>query len=130
MPKLRLAVALALVLFACTRDKPIEPPNQGGSFSLTFSTPNTDDGALFFELHGPGITAIQAADTGVQLFADSNGTTIRGAMVGQLHIGAVATFDVPDTTRRADYTASVLDVAGTDNNLRVSLNGYALRVEP
>jgi len=128
MPNRRLYVLLALVL-GCTRDRPIEPPSKhAGSFALTLATPNTDDAALFFELRGPGITAIHATNAAAQLFADSTGTTIRGAIVGPLPVGALVRFDVPDTTKLTDYTASVLDVAGPDNTLRESLTGYALRV--
>ena len=131
MPSGRLYVLLALAVLGCTRDKPIEPPSKhAGSFSLTLATPNTDDAALFFELRGPGITAIHATNAAAQLFADSTGTTIRGAIVGPLPVGALVRFDVPDTTKLADYTALVLDVAGPDNTLRASLTGYALRIEP
>jgi hypothetical protein len=129
MPNRRLYVLLALAVLGCTRDKPIEPPSKhAGSFSLTLATPNTDDAALFFELRGPGITAIHAMNTAAHLFADSAGTTIRGAIIGP-PVGTLVRFDVPDTTKLADYTASVLDVAGPDNNLRASLTGYALRIE-
>jgi len=131
MPNRRVYVLLALAVLGCTRDRPIEPPSQqAGSFSLTLATPNTDDAALFFELRGPGITAIHATNAAAHLFADSAGTTIRGAIVGPLSVGALATFDVPDTTRVGDYTALVLDVAGPDNTLRASLTGYALRIGP
>lgn len=130
MPNRRLCVVLALAVFGCTRERPIEPPSKhAGSFSLTLATPNTDDAALFFELRGPGITAIHATNAAAHLFADSTGTTIRGAILGPLPVGALVRFDVPDTTKLADYTASVLDVAGPDNTLRESLTGYALRVE-
>jgi len=129
MPNRRLYVLLALAVLGCTRDRPIEPPSKhAGSFSLTLATPNTDDAALFFELRGPGITAIHATNSAAHLFADSAGTTIRAAIIGPFSPGGLATFDVPDTTRLGDYTASVLDVAGPDNTLRASLTGYALRV--
>ena len=130
MPNRRLYVLLALAGLGCTRDRPIEPPSQhAGSFSLTLATPNTDDAALFFELRGPGITAIHATNAAAHLFADSTGTTIRGAIIGPVRVGALVRFDVPDTTKLAGYTALLLDVAGPDNALRESLTGYALRVE-
>jgi hypothetical protein len=132
MPKLRHSLVIALVLLGCTKDKPIEPiespSRNAGSFLLTLTTPNTDDAALLFELRGPGISAIHTLNPSVQLFADSSGTTIRGALFGPLTVGALVSFDVPDTTKLADYLASVLDVVGPGNGLRSSLTGYSLRV--
>lgn len=128
MPKTLAFAAVALALLGCT-DKPIEPPRaQPGSFLLTLATPHTDDGALFFELRGPDIMKVRSAKSTLQLFADSSGTTIRGAMFGPLAVGAVVRFDVPDTTRLAEYAAVVLDVAAADNSLRASLTGYSLHV--
>lgn len=131
-----LAFVVAVVAQSgCMNDKPIEPPlepppTHAGSFLLTLTTPNTDDAALFFELHGPGITAIRPSNVATRLFADASGTSIRGAIFGPLTVGALVTFDVPDTTKLGDYTATVLDVAGPDNSLRSSSTGYSLRVAP
>ena len=133
MKRVRLAAALLLIALGCSNDRPVAPLVPGasgaGHLTLTFTTPNTDDAALLFELRGPGIKAIRTSNPATQLFADSSGTTIRGAIFGSLTVGALATFEVPDTTTLGDYTASVLDVAGPDNSLR-SITGYSLRVAP
>src|SRR4051812_11714382 len=135
MKKILVVAVAALAQFGCSNDKPVKPveppPTHGaGSFRVTLTSPNTNDAALFFELHGPGITALRPSNPATQLFADSGGTSIRGAIFGPLTVGALLIFDVPDTTKPGDYSASVLDAAGPDNSLRSSLTGYSLRVAP
>lgn len=127
-----LSLAVLVLALGCSNDRPITKPPTGGAGNLTLAlaTPRTDDAALFFELHGPGITALTPTNSAVHLFADSSGTSLRGAVFGVLTNGALITFHVPDTTLRSSYTAAILDVASDSNALRSDLTGYALRIAP
>jgi hypothetical protein len=109
---------------------PPPPPPGAGSLTVTFATPNTDDGAILLELRGPNIQALAAANQGWHFSSDASGTTVRGVVAGNLTPGAVLTFRVPDVGAAASYTATLVDVADRQNRLRSALTGYALTVGP
>lgn len=58
--------------------------------------------------------------------AGQDGT--RAVVFGALATGALATFEVPDVRRAAEYTATVLEVSGADNALRSDLGAHRLTV--
>ena len=109
---------------------PPPPPGQpGGSGRLTasFTSPNSSDGAILLELRGTSIHGIALANSAWKLYADSSGTPIRIAIMGNLSSGALLTFDVPDVTAAASYSATIVDVADMQSKIRAT-NGYTITI--
>jgi hypothetical protein len=96
--------------------------------TVNFVTPRTDDGAILFELKGPSLHGITPANTSLQVYIDSSSSTIRVATFGTLNSGAVVTFTIADTTTLSSYSATLVDVANRQNQLRAPLTGYELRL--
>jgi hypothetical protein len=127
-------VALLVALsagVACSDDPIGAPPQRTGTLTLLLTTPHTDDGAVMFEVSGPPVDSVLAANTSLRLFTRrADGSTVVGVAVGVVTGDALVMLHVPDTTRAAEYTARLLDVADRGNVLRASLAGYALSVMP
>ena len=120
-------VAALFVSVACT-DEPTNPGPGDGTLVMRLITPNADDGALSFEISGP-VDSVSASTGSLQLFTRRlDGSTLLGAVVGELGDGAIVTLHVPDVSAAALYQATVLEVADRDDALRSSLAGYALTV--
>lgn len=127
----RILVVMALVALgaACSQDPTAGSPARSGTLTLHLTTPHSDDGAVLFEVSGPPIDGAMAADASLELFTRrTDGSTISGAIVGDVAGGAVVTLRVPDVGAAAGYTARVLEVADRRNALRPSLDGYAITV--
>lgn len=134
---MRRALALLLLLAACTGDgkkgitePPPPPPEQPepGTLTLTLATPHADDAALVLTVAGPeAITQIQAAGA-LRVHSRGEGTQHRVAVFGAVASGAVLRFAVPDVRRAAGYTATLVEVADTANQVRASTAGYTLSV--
>jgi len=108
---------------------PPPPPPGGGTAIVSLTTPNSDDGALLFELTGPATIHVNPPPSGsVKFFIDSSAATIRVVAAGSVHTGPLLTFTVADTTTLSSYSATVKDVASRQNVLRQSLAGYELKI--
>lgn len=129
-----MAVAASAVgLVACSGDGNGGPPPTGptaGTFAVTLSTPNTDDGAIVFRVTGPGVTQIANAVPSRYMHFDQVGTSLTVVIVGNLADGTLLTFRVPDVSAVSSYSATVLEVADQTNELRGSVGGYGLAVAP
>lgn len=124
-----LLVALLTAGTACSNDPTSSTPRQR-TLHLRLATPNADDGAILFTVHGPPIDTALAANTGLRLFTRrADDSTLVGALVGGVAGGTLVTLDVGDASGAA-YTASVTQVADRHSDLRVSLDGYGLTVAP
>ena len=125
-------VAALLAGAACAGDATGNggPPGSG-TFILRLTTPHADDGAVLFELSGPAIDTVVAANASLRLFTRraNNPSTIVCAIVGPVAGGVVATLRVPASDAAAAYSARVVEVADRQNVLRGSLAGYGLVVE-
>lgn len=88
-------------------------------------TPNSDDAAILLELRGANVHGIALANSAWKLYADTTGTPIRIAIMGNVKSGALLTFDVPDVA--ASYTATIVDVSDAQNSVRAS-TGYSLTI--
>jgi len=123
-------VATLLVSVACS-DESTSVGAGAGTLVLRLTTPRADDGAMTFEVIGPPIDSAVAVNGSLRLFTRRvSGSTVVGAVVGDLVNGAVITLHVPDLGAAARYTATVLEVADRQDALRSSLAGYALTVAP
>jgi hypothetical protein len=124
------AMVAALALAGACRDDPTAGVPRIGRLTVRLTTPNTDDGAMTFEVTGAPIDSVVVANPSLVLFTRRNGATIVGAVAGALAGGAVVTLYVPDGGAAAGYSARVLEVADRQDLLRGSLAGYALTVTP
>lgn len=132
MRRVCMLLALAGLLFgAACADAPTGTGGpRAGTLIVRLTTPQTDDGAVLFELSGPPIESVAAVNASLRLFTRrTNDATVVGAVVGAVTNGTVVTLRVPDVGAAPRYTARVLEVAGRDNVLRASLTGYALTVD-
>jgi hypothetical protein len=111
--------------------QPPPPPPPGGSgpgrLTTNLTTPNSDDAAILLELRGSSIHGITLANSSLKMFADSSGSPIRIMIAGSLSSGALLSFDVPDVGAVGSYSATLVDVANTQNQLR-GKSGYSLSV--
>jgi len=125
------AMVAALVAGSACSDNPTSGSVRAGTLILRLTTPHADDGALTFEVSGPPIESAMAAHASLRLFTRRvDGSTMVGAVVGNLANGAVVMLHVPDVGAAARYTANVLEVADRQDALRTSLTGYALTAAP
>jgi hypothetical protein len=123
-------VAALFVSVACS-DESTSAGAGAGTLVLRLTTPHADDGAMTFEVIGPPIDSAVAVNASLRLFTRRvNGSTVVGAVVGDLINGAVVTLHVPDVRAAAGYTATLIEVADRQDALRASLAGYALTVDP
>jgi hypothetical protein len=123
-------VAALFVSVACS-DESTSAGAGAGTLVLRLTTPHADDGAMTFEVIGPPIDSAVAVNASLRLFTRRvNGSTVVGAVVGELINGAVVTLHVPDVRAAAGYTATLIEVADRQDALRASLAGYALTVDP
>jgi hypothetical protein len=77
------ATVAALSVGAACSDDPTTGSARVGTVTLRLTTPHADDGAMTFEVSGPPIDGVSAADGSLQLFTRRVGeSTIVGAVVG------------------------------------------------
>ena len=126
-----IALLVAVSVIAACADEPNGVPQRAGTVTLRLTTPNTDDGAVLFDVSGPQVDTALAASSSLRLFTRRvDGSTVVGVVVGVVTSDVLVTLQVPDTSRAAEYTARVLEVADRQNALRASLTGYTLTVMP
>jgi hypothetical protein len=128
---LLMSAVSAVGLVACGGDgngdlSPTGPT--AGTFAVTLSTPNADDGAIVFRVNGPGITQITNGNPAHYMHFDQAGSAITVVIVGDLEDGTLLTFRVPDVDAASSYGATVLEVADRTNELRGSVGTYGLSV--
>jgi hypothetical protein len=131
MRKLWILAAAALLLdgAACGRDA--SSPAQPRTLRVSLATPNTDDGAILFEVSGPAIDAVAPGNASYRLFTRRIGsTTVRAVVAGPVANGILVTLNVPDVGAAGTYTAGVTEVVDRHNQLRSQLSGYLLSVAP
>ncbi|HWC75722.1 MAG TPA: hypothetical protein VG454_17480 [Gemmatimonadales bacterium] len=107
---------------------PPPPPPGGGTVSVSLTTPNSDDGAILFELKGPSIHGITPKSSSLQMYIDSSSAPVRVAVLGSVTSTTFLTFTIADTTTLPSYSATLVDVANRQNQLRASLAGYQLKI--
>jgi hypothetical protein len=93
------------------------------------TTPNSDDGAVRFELRGPSIESPTAAHASFQLQLDTVSATVwQVLVVGNINAGGLLAFQVPDVSAATSWSAKIIEVADRQNSVRSSLVGYSLTV--
>lgn len=139
MTRFMRVILVAAVIAACTDSpppsgippEPPPPPEQLAPTSLLVSLkgPVSDDGALLFELKGPGLGAVTPADStwafSSEMIRDS---VLRVAIVGNVSNGALLIVRLTDRRDVSFYQARVLDVTDRTGQLRDSLAAYSIQV--
>lgn len=119
----RALLAIGLALAACT-DSPTAPAPEPGELIATLQSPNGAEGATVVQLSGTGLGAVRADSAGL-VFSERQGDLTRVALV--LPTPGAVRFRVQVPNVHTPPSATVLEVAGADNQLRGSLSGYSVR---
>jgi hypothetical protein len=124
------ALVLAGLVAGCSDDTVTSSTPQARTFMVVLASPNGVDGAILFDVAGGAVVNPKGASLPAsQVFARSvDASTTRIAVVGNIAPGGVVTFEVTESARSSDYSATVLEVADRDNELR-DLTGYSLSVD-
>jgi hypothetical protein len=121
-------VAGALLLAGCS-DGPARPPEpQPGVLTIVLEGATGSEAAVIVALDGPdAISRVEAASGELRHHARSEGNHTRVAVFGTLESGTLLRIWVPDVQQANRYSASVLEVAGSDHRL-IAVDGYRLQV--
>jgi hypothetical protein len=131
MTRLRLAAAATcgLLLAACSSSNGGGTGPVAGSLSVTYSTPNADDGAVLLTLAGAEIDSVSFGSY-VGYTRKVNADSVVVVVAGHLAAGTLVTFTVPDKNASASYHAHITQVAQRSTYAQRSLAGYSVSVGP
>ena len=126
------ASAVVVALLACDGDpKPPtgpQPVTGPGFVRVQFTTPNTDDGAVYFTVRGAPIDSLISVYT--LLSADSGPDEKQVITAGAIRTGGIVIFWVPDRSALAGYTAVLRQVATRGSYELRDLEGYSVAIIP
>ncbi|MBT8488170.1 MAG: hypothetical protein HKN72_16945 [Gemmatimonadetes bacterium] len=110
----------ALFLTACSDEGPVSGP---GTITATLVGPNGSEGAAVVSLLGDGIGSVSGVGN-TSVHARSGDSSLRVILIDQT--GGTLSFEVavPDTTQPPAVV--IHEVAGPDDALRPSVDGYTL----
>ncbi|MGD8319657.1 MAG: hypothetical protein PVJ02_04370 [Gemmatimonadota bacterium] len=115
-----LAVGIAV---ACGDQGPHSGP---GTLTATVVSPNGTEGSAVLSLFGEGIGEVRALDGAV--FSERRGDSVRVVVLADTPGSLRFLVAVDDTTR--PVTASFIQVADGEDQLRTSLGGYTVEFRP
>src|SRR2546430_17651350 len=106
----RFIAAIAIVALAGLADcKSEASPPTPGTVTVSFHSPNSDDGAALFTVTGPGIRDAQAASSTYKVYwRVGSATETRFLVVGNLNNGVVATMTIDDLSKVGQYEGSLI----------------------
>lgn len=126
------ASAVVVALLACDGDpKPPtgpQPVTGPGFVRVQFTTPNTDDGAVYFTVRGAPIDSLISVYT--LQSADSGPDEKQVITAGAIRTGGIVIFWVPDRSALAGYTAVLRQVATRGSYELRGLEGYSVAIIP
>ncbi|MCH7474976.1 MAG: hypothetical protein IIA27_09920 [Gemmatimonadetes bacterium] len=126
------ASAVVVALLACDGDpKPPtgpQPVTGPGFVRVQFTTPNTDDGAVYFTVRGASIDSLISVYT--LQSADSGPDEKQVITAGAIRTGGIVIFWVPDRSALAGYTAVLQQVATRGSYELRDLEGYSVAIIP
>ncbi|MGH7532892.1 MAG: hypothetical protein ACREL4_06350 [Gemmatimonadales bacterium] len=95
----------------------------------TLATPHSDDGAVMFTVHGPGIDSVTFPVAYAGYYRRSaNHDTVTVIVAGHVGNGVVADLTVPGGASASSYGASVTQVAQRSTFAQRLLSGYSVVV--
>ncbi|MGH7732144.1 MAG: hypothetical protein ACREOE_00215 [Gemmatimonadales bacterium] len=104
-------------------------PTGGTTVHATLATPHSDDGAVMFTVHGPGIDTVTfpVAYSGYyRRSADHDTVTV--IVAGHVANGVLADLTVPGGSSASNYVALVTQVAQRSTFVQRLLSGYSVVV--
>ena len=130
-----MASVVVAALLACDGDsKPTtgpQPVSGPGFVRVQFTTPNTDDGAVYFTLRGGGAPPIDSLNSiHTLLSADSGPNEKQIIVAGAIQTQGIARFWVPDRSALAGYTAVLQQVATRGSYEQRDLQQYTMTIIP
>jgi hypothetical protein len=124
-----IAAIAAVTLVGLADCKSNTSPPTPGTVTVSFHSPNTDDGAALFTLTGPGIQDAQAASSTYKVYwRVVSATEVRFLVVGDLTNGVVATMTIDDLNKVKEYAGTFIEVASRTDAVRASVSGYSLSI--
>jgi hypothetical protein len=122
------ALVLAAILTAACGSGDSNSGPVAGTLQVTLTSPNTDDGAVMFQVNGDIDSA--TAPAGLTLYeATPSATVLRGIVTGPITSGSsLLTLHVPDVGKASSYTTQVLQVSATGSYAQRAVGGYTLQV--
>jgi hypothetical protein len=123
---------LGIAALAGCRDGETPPtmPAPPSALIVGLDTPQTDDGAVVFTLHGPDLSDLQPASGAYLTYTRAIGQDVRVVMVGDLAAGSLLTAKIGAGHQLAEYSAVVEQVAMRSDTLRPDLSRYRLTITP
>lgn len=122
------AVALVMATGVACDDDATAPGAVAGTFVVTLTTPNTDDGAIMFTISGGAISAPALSDATLHMYTSEGTNSLTVVIIGDIEAGDLLVFDVPDIAALDDYSADIDEVADRANDLVSPLTGYSLLI--
>jgi len=135
-----ITVVIAALTMGCGDGKnaPVTPKEALSSdvvLTIDLRTPNADDGAVLFDVLGPGVLSVSTYP-GLQIDqgqSTTNGvTTATVAVRGNLTSGAIGEFRVPRANSKAEYTVRLRQAAARASGGyadRPDLTAYRLSIQ-
>lgn len=122
-----MVLVAALLAIGCGGDDPAGPV--AGPLRLVLTSPNTDDGAVMFQLIGVVDSAVVPA--GLTLYQSIPGNNvIRGIVTGDISTGDnLLTLYVADVGKASSYSTQVLQVAAQGTYAQRPAGAYTLTVQ-
>jgi hypothetical protein len=130
-----MTAALALLgiaaLASCSDgETPPTMPPPPSALIVGLDSPQTDDGAVVFTLHGPDLADLQPASGAYLTYTRALGQDVRVVMVGDLAAGPLLTAKIGAGHQLAEYSAVVEQVAMRSDTLRGDISRYRLTITP
>ena len=123
-------VAVVLTTFAVVPACSDQGPTGSGTATISFTTPNSNDGALLVAITGPGVRDVEPASFAYKAYwRVASANELHLIVVGNLVGGPVATVTVDQIDKLDLYHVTILGVANRADALQPSLTGYAVEVK-
>jgi hypothetical protein len=118
-----------VLLFACGEPETLGPnlPEGPGFLAVQLSTPNTDDGAVWFTLSGGPMDSVRVNQKTI-LTRDGGANRRSVIVVGVISSGTVASFWVPERRDVANYQAVLEQASGLAAYEQQDITNYTLTV--
>jgi hypothetical protein len=108
---------------------PPAPPPPAPELVVRLTSPAGDDGALLFELKGPGLGAVTPADSdwwfSSEMMSDS---VLRVAIVGIVSNSSLVSVKLTGNRLASEYQATILDLTDHAGQLRDNLAAYSIQI--
>ncbi len=99
-----------------------KPTPVAGVLNLQLDTPSTNDGAVQFQITGPGIDSVAAS--GYQGFGSQTAAGSQLIVTGLIQKGTVARIHVRDVNRAPEFRVTILAAAARGTYQLQNLQGY------